>query len=898
MYNYAKCSSYDGQKIGWMKMRDKRKTEITIFIVIGIVIVATVASTLILRNKEKNSSKETLIEEVNDSDDIVTRYEWIKELCEEFGLEENDSCSAFFCDVDNTSEYYTYVQSAAYWGIVDGDNFDGDQAVTGKYAALTALKAIGEYKIKIYMAADDFLSDKEYLRFAIDNELISNVQKMKKLSPEECAAVLENAKTMSDIKLWKDDYAQINWYDGVNVYDSADALQFENGEYLVLVSGDKEYKEGDIIVFPNEKGAKVIRKIDSLNTDGTYELSEATIEETCKSAVISDSCEITFDDMVEFDNYDRNLGGGHTEETRYFENTGFTLLPMSEFEGTSKGYKIEVSINPDEETMEVTIRNNNTNGEKTIKLPIPDDLKDAETSNEVFQVSAEVDKFCVRGQIDYNLLNIRYLDINAEVHSTMEGTVELFDNDVKIPLGNALAVFQSGVFEVEVKVYLVLEASGKIGFEIEVPAMYELTYEKGKGFRKTHNVHPVEPQMVLEAEADIALRTELIPGLFLTDIIDIDLEVGAYAEGNMKTRPTDNPAVCFDVEVAAPTLTLGVGLDDSNDFMLLKNDLLGVEYKWEILNKDNAPIKKGNHLELGKTTNYEFQKVAQCTYKSEEVKDDDIYRKLQEYLIENNYPFRDTFVLEMDKDYSEYETSAPWKDCGEYYEVEGYIYLNPFVPAGNRHSKDDGADELANSTINIVGSELKTGDVEILNYNKEVLDGLEIIEGQGKAIIVNEIDGDNGNGNVYFLYGPSDDMIKPRYYERYHNLEWVAEEMPDQYYYELCETYYDDYDGNMSDITAAWFTHWLEIPTISDKKVTLKIKKDAVMAITLGAENPEDIFMATVQDFYENKITYPNWEFYQWYAPNEYGWCPMSRARITFDMNGYVKEVVPMVLSD
>ncbi|MCR5507506.1 MAG: hypothetical protein K6F34_02345 [Lachnospiraceae bacterium] len=889
----------------------KKKLIVLICIATGILVFLTgVLVALIINNK--NGGKNNGVKATGDS---VTRYEWIKDLSETFGLEPVEEDSPYFPDVDDSSEYYDQVQGAAHWGVISGDTFDGDLAVNGEYAAVTALKAIGEFKIKIYMEKDGFLSDKEYADLAVDSALIDNDQRDKALSKEECASILNKALELSASDFWKDDYAKIEWQDGVSVIED-DVLEFKDPEYNLLLKGDREYKKGDVIVFPDKMGAKNIRKVEKANADGSYELAEAAVEEACNSAVVSDVCDLTFDDFRQMAAAGNAMTGNRSVKAANKEKADVSLLSTKEFDKSHEGFRIEVAADAEEETLEITLKDNHTGEELTFELPLPENI---DISNKVatgFEAAAEIKDIRIKGQLDYNGASVKYMDINTEVVGVFEGSAELLGEEIAIPLGKAMTVFTSGIFQVELKVYLVLEASGSIGFKFEVPAAYDITYEKGKGFRKTHDIHPTEPQIVLDAKGQAAIRPEVIPGLFLNGIIDLDLEVGVSAEGKMEARNVEDPCICWDVSIAAPIFSLGIGLDDSDDFMWLKDGaelfIDDFSYKWNIIDEDNAPIKFNAHFESGKSSNYEYIKVDECTYdpnKEDDVKDDikdavvddGLYKDLKKILKENDYRFSNGFILELDKDYEGYATAAPWKDCGDYYEVEGYLYLaNPFVKAGNIHDGDNGSSELSNTTINLCGHVLETGDAETLSRNKKVLDGLEVVKDEGKAIRVNKIDGKEGNWDVCFLYGPSETVINPYYYERYYDLPWPAEEVPTQYSYELCEAYYEDTEGNLSDITGAWFTHMLDIPTISEQKVTVRIRKDAVMAITLDADGPDDAYMATMQEFYENKTGFSAADlgFYEWYEPNEYGWGSMLRARIVFDESGMVKEVVPMVTND
>lgn len=101
----------------------------------------------------------------------ITKYQWIQMLAEQFGMSEPASQTSYFEDVGSNSPYYSYVQSAYEWGVLeDSSLFEGEKAADGEFVALTAMKAIGEYKVQIYLGLSDVPSDKEYLDLALEKE--------------------------------------------------------------------------------------------------------------------------------------------------------------------------------------------------------------------------------------------------------------------------------------------------------------------------------------------------------------------------------------------------------------------------------------------------------------------------------------------------------------------------------------------------------------------------------------------------------------------------------------------------------------------------------------------------------------------------------------------------------
>ena len=103
-------------------------------------------------------------EDSRQDENTVTRYEWMEMLGEQFGTKEYNNSKPYFKDVNADSPYFKYVQSAVEWGIIENDRiFEGEKYANGEFIALTTMKAIGKYKVQIYLEMDKEPNKADYL---------------------------------------------------------------------------------------------------------------------------------------------------------------------------------------------------------------------------------------------------------------------------------------------------------------------------------------------------------------------------------------------------------------------------------------------------------------------------------------------------------------------------------------------------------------------------------------------------------------------------------------------------------------------------------------------------------------------------------------------------------------
>lgn len=197
----------------------------------------------------------------------ITRYEWLVMLENQYEIEAYGHVP-YFKDVSPDNRYFAYVQSAVEWEIIDAaPSFHGDQYVTGEFVALTAMKAIGERKLQIYLDMEETITDDAYIELAVEKGIIDRGQLEKRLSAEECTHVLENIRTLYFGEFWRDDYAEVTYHSGVVEMDREDVLRYNTGCTEILAADHicNSLEVGKIVVFEQKNiGLIIAREVTGL----------------------------------------------------------------------------------------------------------------------------------------------------------------------------------------------------------------------------------------------------------------------------------------------------------------------------------------------------------------------------------------------------------------------------------------------------------------------------------------------------------------------------------------------------------------------------------------------------------------------------------------------------------
>ena len=103
---------------------------------IAVVIVAVITAIIIYTQQSKDTNG-------------ITRYEWVQMLTEQFMIKEYSNETSYYKDITSENQYFAAVQAAYEWEILDDtSSFHGEEIADGEFVALTAMRAVGKYKIE------------------------------------------------------------------------------------------------------------------------------------------------------------------------------------------------------------------------------------------------------------------------------------------------------------------------------------------------------------------------------------------------------------------------------------------------------------------------------------------------------------------------------------------------------------------------------------------------------------------------------------------------------------------------------------------------------------------------------------------------------------------------------
>lgn len=628
-----------------------------ILIGVAVCIIALILGTILVKKKSQEN--------------IVTRFEWIEMLGEQYGTTEYTNESPYFKDVDSDNPYFPYVQAAVEWGVLDAfPIFSGDNYATGRFIVLSAMRTIGENKFKIYFETDDAITDDTYIEFAVKHELIKKEKLEKNFSKEECEQILENVKNLYFGELWRDDYLDITYQSETTEILPEDILMSNTDCSEIVVTDDliNSFEVGNVIVVEQKNTKlKVARKIDEIHPDGTLLLSTVELEEVVESLTLSDITTLTFEDIV--NSYEpENLDATNTLQNQHI---GWGTVDAAVFSGSvSQGYKFSVSTEGEGETRHLEVKVTDHATGISYALPIRDAVED----DNDYSAEIDIDQIYIAGQAIYTIpRGFEYAEVALDVHAKASAAIHAKE-DKKILLFKAPVPLGGGIFGVDVKIYLVLSIDGSISFEAELPAEVSVCYEKGKGIKNfEHHFSVKEPVVKVNCEAGAMLRLEPSFVVLGRDIMDLEADLGITANAEMVTHP--DAQICADISVAFPVISLSVcGDDDANT--IIGN--LGLSAEWEIISSDNAPIQLGFHYEILPDNTTQF--VDACTYgEKENLGNDNQEKEVLEETVKE-----ETVSSESGTDFAGYFNyelpiafcmNSPMEDYGDYYLVNGHLWI-------------------------------------------------------------------------------------------------------------------------------------------------------------------------------------------------------------------------------
>ena len=544
-------------------------------------------------------------------------------LTEYFGLTYHESDEPYYKDVDPSNDYFTYVQSGYEYGIFPKENdFSGDQTVDGKYAAVSALKAIGRFKVQLYLGMTEEPTDADYFALAKKEKLLTADQVMKPLTEEECTSMLARADELYWDELWRD-VSEVTYQEDVKKLREKDVVTATETEVVLPNNSSEKLEVGDKIVYPIPGEEILASGIVSQTNGNVITMEEAGYDEILESAIASEKLTITAEDLF--------AANGITEaeaSLSYLERPaigrGFVAAKDAPLHTkTLEGF--EVSFEMDEND-QFHIEVDGKDIDSKVEMSDPEEENDAakainKTSKKA-KFSIAVEDIEVGVQYIYNQLEqdrserMEYLNITTESDIKVAGELSV-EKDILIPLGIGInkgigkkdedgKAFASLTFGLFIKI----SAEGEVSLEVSFPVQSSFEYIKGKApvFHPPHKVG--EPEISFEAKCKLGFyplvpKIELV--LFHTRIVNLELDAGVEAEADAIFRDSKDLIFCVDMTLYAPAIKIEVESDIIPSLKKGKKENLSIEHYFirnEVLQK---------HLEVLRTG--EANWVDPCSYK-------------------------------------------------------------------------------------------------------------------------------------------------------------------------------------------------------------------------------------------------------------------------------------------
>lgn len=624
------------------------------------------------------------------SSEGITRYEWIQMLTEAFEMTEAGENAPYFSDVSSDSPYFTAVQASCEWDVIDkADRFDGDEKVNVKYAVLTAMRAVGAYRVKLYLGLKDLPTEDDYLKLALDKQLIENSKLSSNVEKEEAEMILEKAKELYQSELWLDDYVDVKYAESAKELDAGDVTEYnaEKDEIKVSAGALSGLSVGDVIVFDNrDVGTKVSKKVADIKQDGVVLLTDAALEETLEYLAMSDIIPISSDEIIE--GAKRLHGREMTSSYGTFKQKKGAAVPVLNASTSYEGVAIDVKFSSDGASVTLTSHAEN----EDVAFEIPGNFlrkssldmdDDTGTGNPALafdgfaEMSVDLKNITLGVQTDYSILSdLNYLVIQAdcdfEPKFQVGGGVEAV-----IPIASVPLAGYGHLCGVMLDISLVVNLDGYAEFALEFTPQASFEYRKNAGTRNNMSVNLQKEDgnicASLEAQAQFAPTVYILGD----NIADIELEAGAGASGEFTTRRKSNITMCADIDFYAPIASFG-WLNGDGAYLA----------KWlpsgtiSIYTSDNAPYRKKLHFERDKKGQWTL--VPECTYKE------------GEYV-----PNGDAIY------YGEFPSD--FKKVNDHYEAVGKLYVAAYFPVDEVEQANVG-DQLTCEDVDFTVTETGEGE--------------------------------------------------------------------------------------------------------------------------------------------------------------------------------------------
>lgn len=508
----------------------------------------------------------------------ISRAEWIKKLAVETGTTEPESKTPYYSDVDDSNEFFNYIQACAEWAVIDGKGkFEPDADATYEFVAQTCLKTIGIEKLESSNLDIADISEDDLVEIFSDN--IAKIDSPSKgVDEAESDKLLDSFVSFSNEIEFKPVYEK-TYTDTVNENVDSDSVSVTSDSSAIIV-GDSKAKVGDIIFadpsdsYPAGKALKIVA-IDGNNI--TY--SEPSIEEVFEEIKLSGTYDGKIVDVVGED-------GTNVEDVSYDPESGTYDIQFSNALLTSES--------PESEDTKTTVKKDSNGSSATFE-------KGGVTAT--FSVS----KIKITPDVDFSLLGgVKHASCKATMSSSITGNLKGEASQKDIKLFTITTALGTSPFTADITAYASVGIDGELDVSFYASMTAEASYKKGAGPKMSLNAtNELNVDGHVNAYINITPVVSLSVYGIKTSIINVSATVGANALATISGDILDtSEPTCVNI-LAYVNASIGVNQYESFTSSLIHGDKA-------IWNIDNTPFKFNFHYEFNVTTG-EYNTVEKCT---------------------------------------------------------------------------------------------------------------------------------------------------------------------------------------------------------------------------------------------------------------------------------------------
>lgn len=519
----------------------------------------------------------------------LTRAEYIGMLGDRFGYDDYGSESDLFTDVTSANAYYSEIQAAAEWQVIDGGgSFHPDGAATLGFALECAVRAVGTDDIA---ASGATIDPNSLAEFYVSN--IAQIDLSDREAPvnaETAGQIIQYAKNY-DSNLVLPQITEMELVEGVKT--GGDGIRLNADGATGTVAAEAGYQVGDIIYLDASENS-LARAILITGVEGdTFTYEDAPLEDTFSYFNIQGTFSGQIVEAVSASSgTDVDLGQEIYDEMKSYYLSG-TLAGEQDYwlSPTSNSAKVDKGGDHVVFTASFDVERNteieNRPGYKNIDA--------SAAANGQLVVGIKNIKVDVKYESAawYKPLSPKVVEcslhFDTEVSSTIHGSV-----GASIPLGEVY-IQVWGPLNIKLMLTAHVGADGNIAISYTTKNVMTIGWKKDSGLRKNFDSTPTAE---FEADATLTAEATLLADLRIGfkkasySLTNAQVTCGAVAAAKLEADLLGEQPTCLDLKLYIP-LRWGV-----NQSGCLLTDISGkLKFSGVVWDSESSPLKLHMHLE-------------------------------------------------------------------------------------------------------------------------------------------------------------------------------------------------------------------------------------------------------------------------------------------------------------